>query len=144
MSYVKKIVPLLLALAAIGGLAACGSSDNEEAVTGQFGSESAPTTSAQPEGEDEGSARAAVETIVVREGKPVGGVRELEYGSGEEVRFRVRSDAADEIHVHGYDLTKDVAAGGSVVFSFPADIEGIFEIELEVRGEQIAELRINP
>ena len=84
------------------------------------------------------------ETIVVRNGEPVGGVRELEYDAGERVRFEVRSDVADEVHVHGYDLTKDVAAGGTVSFSFPADIEGIFEVELEGLTEQIAELRVNP
>jgi len=84
------------------------------------------------------------ETIVVRNGEPVGGVRELEYDAGERVRFEVRSDVADEVHVHGYDLMKDVAAGGTVSFSFPADIEGIFEVELEGLTEQIAELRVNP
>jgi hypothetical protein len=39
---------------------------------------------------------------------------------------------------------KDVPAGGSVSFSFPAEIEGIFEAELEGRKEQIAEIRVNP
>jgi len=87
---------------------------------------------------------AAVETIGVRNGKPVGGVRELEYGAGDEIAFRVRSDVADEVHVHGYDLSKRVKAGGMVSFSFPADLQGIFEVELEERGEQIAELRVNP
>ena len=85
-----------------------------------------------------------VPTIVVRDGEPVGGVQELEYSAGEEIRFRVSSDAAEEIHVHGYDLMKDVAAGGSAAFSFPAEIEGIFEVELEGRKEQIAEIRVNP
>jgi len=56
----------------------------------------------------------------------------------------VRSDVADEIHVHGYDKKEDVPAGGSVRFSFPADIEGVFEVELEDRAEQIGELRVNP
>ena len=56
----------------------------------------------------------------------------------------VRSDVADEVHIHGYDLTQDVPAGGSVRFSFAADIEGVFEIELEERKEQIAELRVSP
>ena len=83
-------------------------------------------------------------TIVVENGEPVGGVEELEYDAGEEVAFRVESDVADEIHVHGYDLMKDVEAGGSVDFSFPAEIEGIFEVELEGRKEQIAEIRVNP
>ena len=85
-----------------------------------------------------------VAAIVIRDGKPVGGIQELEYSAGEEVRFRVASDVADEVHVHGYDLMQDVTAGGSVEFAFPADLEGIFEVELEGRGEQILELRVNP
>lgn len=83
-------------------------------------------------------------TIVVENGKPVGGVQELEYDAGDQIAFRVESDVADEVHVHGYDLMQDVAAGGSAEFSFPAEIEGIFEVELEGRKEQIAEIRVNP
>jgi hypothetical protein len=84
------------------------------------------------------------ETITVAKAKPVGGIKRLEYTKGEQVRFVVRADVVDQVHVHGYDLAKPVAAGGSVRFSFPADIEGIFEIELERRKEQIAELRVKP
>ncbi len=86
----------------------------------------------------------AVPTIVVKNGKPVGGIRELTYSKGDQVRFKVDSDVSDEIHVHGYDLMKDVKAGGSVSFDFPADLEGVFEAELEGRKEQIIELRVNP
>jgi hypothetical protein len=85
-----------------------------------------------------------VPTIVVREGEPVGGVQTLEYSAGEEIRFRVSSDAAEEIHVHGYDIAKDVPAGGTVTFAFPAKIDGRFEVELESRATQIAELEVNP
>jgi len=85
-----------------------------------------------------------VPVIVVEHGKPVGGVKDLTYNAGERVRFEVRSDVSDEIHVHGYDLMKDVEAGGSVEFDFPATIEGVFEAELEGRGEQIAQLTVNP
>jgi hypothetical protein len=92
----------------------------------------------------EGAAGGAVPKIVVRDGEPVGGVKRLEYGAGEEIRFEVESDSAEEIHVHGYDVAKDVPAGGSVSFAIPADIEGIFEVELERLGVQIAELRVNP
>lgn len=83
-------------------------------------------------------------TVTVRNAKPVGGVERLEYAKGERVRFVVRSDVADEVHVHGYDRIEDVAAGGSVRFDFPATLEGVFEIELESRAEQIAELRVEP
>lgn len=83
-------------------------------------------------------------TIVVKNGKPVGGIRELTYNEGEQVRFKVDSDVSDEVHVHGYDIMKDVKAGGSVSFDFPATIEGVFEAELEGRKEQIIQLTVNP
>src|SRR5688572_13882850 len=40
-----------------------------------------------------------------------GVVRELEAEQGETVRFRVVSPRPDEVHVHGYDLLKDVGPG---------------------------------
>ncbi len=86
----------------------------------------------------------AVPTIEIEDGAPVGGVTELEFDAGDQIRFRVESDVADEVHVHGYDLSEQVAAGGTASFDFPAEIEGIFEVELEERVEQIAELRVNP
>lgn len=85
-----------------------------------------------------------VTMIVIENGKPVGGIAQLTYNKGEEVRFKVDSDVADEVHVHGYDIMKDVKAGGTVSFDFPATIEGVFEAELEGRKEQILELTVNP
>jgi heme/copper-type cytochrome/quinol oxidase subunit 2 len=97
------------------------------------------------DGSDSGKSDAGkVPTIVIENGKPVGGIRELTYNEGDRVRFRVKSDIAEEVHVHGYDLMKDVKAGGTVSFDFPATIEGVFEAELEGRKEQIIELRVNP
>jgi hypothetical protein len=86
----------------------------------------------------------SIPTIVIENGKPVGGIAELSVNEGEEVRFKVDSDVSDEVHMHGYDIMKDVKAGGSVTFDFPATIEGIFEAELEGRKEQILELTVNP
>jgi hypothetical protein len=85
-----------------------------------------------------------VTTIVIKHGKPVGGIADLTYNKGEQVRFKVDSDVSDEVHMHGYDIMKDVKAGGSVSFDFPATIEGVFEAELEGRKEQILELTVNP
>jgi hypothetical protein len=94
--------------------------------------------------EEAASRGGTVPTVTIRNGEPVGGVAELEYRAGEEVRFEVTSDVADEVHVHGYDLLKEVPAGGTVSFDFPADIEGIFEVELEGRRLLIAEVTVNP
>lgn len=97
------------------------------------------------DGGGEASPKPEVTTIEVGEdGKPVGGVAEITVSKGDEVRFQVKSAIAEEIHVHGYDLMEDVPAGGTVSFDFPAEIEGIFEAELEGRAEQILELRVEP
>ena len=88
--------------------------------------------------------RPTIRRIVVRNAKPVGGVGRLTYEKGDRVRFEVSSDVSDEVHVHGYDVSKALPAGGTARFSFPASIEGVFEVELEQRGEPIAELRVNP
>jgi plastocyanin len=82
--------------------------------------------------------------IVIEGGKPVGGVAKIKVKKGDRVRFVVESDVADEVHVHGYDLKKDVAKGGTVSFDFPAKIDGEFEAELESRGEQILALTVEP
>ncbi len=71
-------------------------------------------------------------------------VTELEFTEGETVRFRVRSDGPEEVHVHGYDISKDVEAGQTATMSFKATITGIFEIEFEESGTQIAELKVEP
>ena len=93
---------------------------------------------------DESKTTKGVTTIVVKDGKPVGGIAQLTYDKGEQVRFKLDSDVSDEVHMHGYDIMKDVEAGGSVSFDFPATIEGVFEAELEGRKEQILELTVNP
>lgn len=82
--------------------------------------------------------------IKVQGGKPVGGIKTITVNKGDRIQFTVTSDVSDEIHVHGYDFMKDVKAGGKVSFSFPAKIDGEFEVELESRAEQIAKLVVNP
>lgn len=138
----SRAVAILLALAAIAGLVACGSDDG--GTTGATREAITEERTASDEAEATTQGDQAVETIVVREGEPVGGLRQLEFDAGEQVRFTVRSDVADEVHVHGYDVTERLPAGQAAPVSFPAEIEGIFEVELHGSGMQIAELRVNP
>jgi hypothetical protein len=98
------------------------------------GSTSTSTSTAQP----------VVGTIRVVNGQPQGGIKTIAFKKGDQVGLKVQSDVADEIHVHGYDLKKNVKAGGSVQFAFKATIEGRFDIELEHAGTQIANLEVDP
>ena len=85
-----------------------------------------------------------VPTVRVRGGQPVGGIKQVSLRSGERARLRVVADQADEIHVHGYDITRALPASRPVTLVFPARLEGVFEVELHGTGTQIAELTVSP
>jgi FtsP/CotA-like multicopper oxidase with cupredoxin domain len=83
-------------------------------------------------------------TVVVKNAKPAGGVKQIKVKKGDQVRIIVKSDTADEVHLHGYDIKKDVKPGGSVTFNVKATSDGGYEMELESRAQQIAELTVEP
>lgn len=89
-------------------------------------------------------AEPSVPVIEVKGGEPIGGVQELSYDAGDRIRFVVESDVADEVHLHGYDVEQPVKAGGKTTFDLLADIEGVFEVEVEERVVPIAEITVNP
>lgn len=83
-------------------------------------------------------------TIVVRNGASVEGVEELRYRKGGSIVFTVRSDVADTVHLHGYDVEQEVQAGGRVRFDVPATVEGRFEVELEQSELEVARVEVVP
>jgi hypothetical protein len=83
-------------------------------------------------------------TIEVKDAKPVGGVKTLTYKKGKTIDLTVKSDTADEVHFHGYDVHKDVEAGGSVTFDMPATIDGEFVVELENHKQTLANVKVEP
>ena len=122
---------------------------SQPAATGASSTQSTDTSATDTSGTDTSGTTTAAPppappTVRVVGAKPQGGVKKLTFSKGDTIRFRVVSDTADEIHVHGYDLMKDVPKGGSVTFSFKGSIDGRFVVELEGHGEQIAELDVQP
>jgi hypothetical protein len=83
-------------------------------------------------------------TIEVKDAKPVGGVKDLTYNKGDTIDLTIKSDTADEVHFHGYDVHKDVSAGGTVNFTFPAKIDGEFVVELEDHKQTLANVTVEP
>ncbi len=79
--------------------------------------------------------------IEVEEGR-VAGPSTVRIERGERVRLVVSADVADEVHVHGYDLTGDVAPGSPAVIAFRADAPGVFEVELEAAGLLLVQLQV--
>jgi hypothetical protein len=73
-----------------------------------------------------------------------GNERTLSFDEGDTVRFRVRHDDAEEVHIHGYDIKQELAPNRTATVSFKASITGIFEIELEHSGTLLAHLKVEP
>lgn len=104
----------------------------------------AQTTPTETELDPAPEAEPEVTEIRVEGGEPVGGVAEIPAEAGELVRIVVDSDSPQEIHVHGYDIIEQAAPGSPARFEFEAELEGVFEIELEGPHTQIGELRVVP
>jgi hypothetical protein len=87
-----------------------------------------------------------IQTVRVKDGQPVGGVKELDFNKGDTILFRVTANApGGEVHFHGYDIAKEIPqSGGSVTYKVPATAEGIFEVEMEATGVQIAKVVVQP
>lgn len=86
----------------------------------------------------------AVVRITVRDGTPVGGVRRVTVGKGRRVTLIVTSDVADHVHLHGYNIMRDVAPGMPARISFRATIVGTVEAELEDRRVPLARITTQP
>jgi len=113
-----------LALGVAITLAGCGSGDDS--------SGSGTATSSPPPTAATTSPSAAGTTIdvTIAGGKVTPDPsRRVEVKTGDQVHLTVTSDTADEIHIHGYDIEKEVSAGGTVTIAFAADIPGQFEVE---------------
>jgi hypothetical protein len=80
-------------------------------------------------------------------GNPVGGVKTLTYNKGDLVQLHVNlAVPEEEVHVHGYEIAKP-AESSPVTFSFPAKLDGEFEIEVHRTDHTegpIANLHVNP
>jgi hypothetical protein len=82
--------------------------------------------------------------ITVRDGKPVGGIRRVTVGRGRRVILIVTSNVADHVHLHGYNVFRDVAPGRPARLPFRATIVGTVEVELEDRHVPLARITTQP
>jgi hypothetical protein len=71
-------------------------------------------------------------------------VRHLTFRKGDRIRFAVVSDAPGEVHLHGYDVERELTPGRRTRFNLPATLEGRFEVELHGTNTQVARLDVTP
>ncbi len=82
--------------------------------------------------------------IAISNGTPEGGVRRVTVAKGRRVTLVVTSGVADHVHLHGYDLKRDVGPGQTARIAFRATIVGTVEAELEDSGVPIASITTKP
>jgi hypothetical protein len=132
----KKLLLACACVLATTALAGCGSNDSSSASSTDSTTEETTTTTE--------AAKPTIVSIVVVNAAPKGGIVRQTLSEGDHVVLVVKSDVADEIHLHGYDKSTDVTAGGTARLPFTATIPGRFEVELESRAVQLADLTVNP
>ena len=145
-SRTRRFVAPVVVLAALG---ACGGGDGDPEVGEPLTSDSTTTTAPDTGTSTEDTTTTVAEAegtvieVKVVGGRPEGGVQRRAVKLGDTAVLRVSSDVADEVHVHGYDLTFDVGPGVAGEVTFEATIPGVFEVELHDAGREILKLEVS-
>lgn len=101
-------------------------------TTGTTGTTVGPTTQTR------------VITIRVVGGVPQGGIQRPTIDEGEKVVLVVRTDTGKGVHLHGYNIERDVVPGTPTRIPFTATIPGRFELELHPTDTLLAEIEVRP
>ena len=135
----------VLAVSAVG-LAGCGGDDNaadavtttDTATTATTTATGGETTSTTP------AAQAQAITIRVVDGQPQGGIQRPTIDQGDKVVLVVRTDSGEAVHLHGYNIEKEIVPGKPLRLPFTANIAGRFELELHPTDTLLAVLEVKP
>jgi len=133
-------------------LAGCGGGGSSETATATTDTETGATVPAVTTTEttstttttDTTAATPTTIAIVVKKGRPQGGIKRPTIEKGDKVVVVVRTDAGEEVHLHGYDIEKPVTAGEPVRIPFTANLPGRFELELHHPDALLAVIEVRP
>ena len=137
----KRAWPLAVCL--VIGLTACGSSKDSSSSGGSSGSTAAgaattvedePTpTSGPPVPATVTDGKATIDvTVGTDDFETSGGTRVVSVPKGTSVTINMTSSAAEDYHLHGYDLEQKADAGKTSTFEFTADQTGQFDLESHI------------
>ena len=133
--------------ASVLALAGCGSGGSSETDAATDTGATAPavtTTETTSTTTDTTAATPTTIAIVVKDGRPQGGIERPTIEKGDKVVVVVRTDAGEEVHLHGYDVEKPVTPGTPVRIPFTADLPGRFELELHHPDALLAVIEVKP
>ena len=145
MVWPRHVVPGLLLCCLLAGCG--GGDDGGEQAASTTVTTVAATSTTEPSSTSEAPTTTEGFAGTVIEAKVTGSTvetasRRVRVDRGEKVRIRVEADRNEEVHLHGYDLSRDVAPGKPAVLDFVADAPGIFEVELERAHLRLFEIQV--
>lgn len=131
----SRLLLMMCPLVAAGVLAGCGGSDTAtttDAVT-------APVLTSETV--TDAASETTVLNVTYRDGDVTGDTSPT-VALGSKVKIVITSDASDEVHLHGYDIEKAIAAGGTATIETTADIPGRFELEFHHHPTRLMTLTV--
>ena len=147
-------VALMLAAVTAGAiaLAGCGGDSTNDAVTTTETTATAPTTTTTTADtttttettQTTPASEAKVIMVNVVKGVPKGGIQRPTVHKGDKVVLVVRTDSGEAVHLHGFNIEKDVVPGQAVRMPFTANIAGRFEVELHPTDALLAVVEVKP
>ncbi|TDW95480.1 cupredoxin-like protein [Kribbella pratensis] len=100
---------------------------------------SSPSNTADPSGEQ---ADVTVD-VTVANGKVNPSGATIKVKAGQTVLVKAVSDAAEELHIHGYDKELELSPGKPASVKFTANMKGTFEVETHKSGKLVAKLVVS-
>jgi hypothetical protein len=82
--------------------------------------------------------------LQIKGGKAVAGPVLIQVHEGEQVTINIKSDSADELHLHGYDLHAHIAPDQTAILQFTANHTGRFGMELHKARTELGALEVYP
>lgn len=129
------LLGLLLVVVPLAGCA--GKAPDSSAAAGTSGSTKAGTS-----GTSSAASGQRIE-VTFAHGKASGDTGRVTVATGTPVTLVVTSDVADEVHVHGYDVEKELTPGTPATLQFDATIAGVFEVELHHADTVLLRLQVS-
>jgi heme/copper-type cytochrome/quinol oxidase subunit 2 len=82
--------------------------------------------------------------LQIEKNRMASGPSAIRLVQGDEITLNIRTDRADELHIHGYDLRANLLPGQVVSLTFIATVTGRFGIELHKAHVAIGALEVYP
>jgi hypothetical protein len=113
--------------------------DTSSSTPGSTPNTKSPSNTADPSGE---TADVTI-NVIVANGKVNPSGATVKVKAGQTVLVTAVSDAAEELHIHGYDKELELAPGKPNSVKFTANMKGTFEVETHKSGKLVAKLVVS-